>query len=157
MASQNKLKIVDNIVSSPLPFKQNALLSPGPNLHFGRACLQKLEETVREHGDTDFILDLGLAKSGKSLTRDELIQRSSAFASFLRTRFGIGQEKGHVVQISLPQCLDYFVYVLGVWLSGGIPSLTDPDLGDASTKHMLTLTKAKVVICTPDQKQKYER
>eukprot|EP00095_Tigriopus_kingsejongensis_P009150 maker-scaffold314_size210232-snap-gene-1.15 protein:Tk09150 transcript:maker-scaffold314_size210232-snap-gene-1.15-mRNA-1 annotation:"af144503_14-coumarate: ligase" len=68
----------------------------------------------------------------------------------------MGVRRGDIVQVSVPNCLELFPLVLGIWLCGAIPSLTDPDLAVTTVRAQIKDTHAKVIICTPNQVQKFQ-
>ena len=151
----DKIVIEENVVSCSTPYEPRLLKDVSPGQHFGQTCLEKLQESLKNDGDNAFCIDAGKAKSRQSLSRGELLRFSTAFAFKLRNEFGIGTEKGHIVHVALPNCVDYIAYLLGIWLAGGIPSLTCPTC-PTSNESMIVDTKAKVILCMANQEKQYE-
>ncbi len=92
-------------------------------------------------GDREWMLD---ATNKKSLQLSEVEGRAVVAANFFQRK---GVRRGDVVQIVLPNCVEYHVATLGAWLLGAAVSLSDPGLSGKILCQQLNETRGRIVVC----------
>jgi len=95
----------------------------------------------------------GLPKNEMKLS--DFLQKTTPLSQALHYILDVGCHD--VAALYLPNILEFYPIVFGVWLCGAIVSITDPELSLSVLAIQLKDTKPKVIFCTDDNKEKIEQ
>eukprot|EP00095_Tigriopus_kingsejongensis_P011374 snap_masked-scaffold444_size168727-processed-gene-0.25 protein:Tk11374 transcript:snap_masked-scaffold444_size168727-processed-gene-0.25-mRNA-1 annotation:"4-coumarate-- ligase-like" len=132
----------NNILTSHDPLNNADNPVTAPDKHMVEVYFEAIQARIEKVGNARYCTD-GL--TGEFNRIGDLEPQARRLAKLFTS---LGVKRGDIVQISIPNDLEFSSLVLGTWVCGAIPSMTDPDLSVTTLQAQVEDTKAKIIICT---------
>eukprot|EP00095_Tigriopus_kingsejongensis_P002470 maker-scaffold326_size205590-snap-gene-0.12 protein:Tk02470 transcript:maker-scaffold326_size205590-snap-gene-0.12-mRNA-1 annotation:"hypothetical protein DAPPUDRAFT_204305" len=138
--------IENNILKSKTSHKSLCREEPGES--FISRIFERIDIVIQNgQADRKWLTDIADFNEPKFRRFGEIKPLSYQVASALKAN---GLQAGDVVQLYLPNSVDYYLIAFGAWLCGAIVSMSDSSLKCKSIESQIEDVHPKIVFCTED-------
>nr|XP_039266674.1 4-coumarate--CoA ligase-like 9 [Styela clava] len=100
---------------------------------------------IKEYGDEIALIENTI--EGKQLTFRQLYNQIQSCCRFIQNQ---GINKGDVVGLIVPNCLEYVIAMMGVISCGAVISPCNPSYKEGEMKHIFNITEPKMLIASDE-------